>query len=531
MNVYFYNITKRRNSTATPPGTPTPDNYDCKLKDACSILNPSILLNYSGYPTWNYFKIENRYYWITDIVSVKNDLWLISGTIDALATHKSHIQNTSAFVLYDSTANNEIPDSRLAIKTTPTISMNSATMPWNFASGTGTYFVAIEGDGDMVDQGFADSATGVYITTINSINKIGLDFDGTDVTDALNTAMMQQFPANIRLNTAWGYIDSAKDCFDAITDSIAANDIAGAIGYSLITWSITPWIFWSGLIGTIKGLFTGADALKHVKSAYWLPFDVNSIGTQKNRVAIGSFVDNIGTSRLVSDPIVSDSVQITIPWQYSDWRNVQNTEIQIYIPLIGVINIPSSAVKGLNIITCHFALNVFSGSLAVKLTADGGNITLGTYGSNVIMPILVGDSNPDIPAITNTIVAGASLAVGAATGTAALTMGAAGAFAQSGLGAIQPISTSVGGIGGGCGNALGPIIHCSTICHNTSQNPSSLLSTIGTPTNQLKTLSGSGYCQTMNAQLNCAAQTGEPNPTDTEIQIINAALNSGVYLE
>jgi hypothetical protein len=148
-----------------------------------------------------------------------------------------------------------------------------------------------------------------------------------------------------------------------------------------------------------------------------------------------------------------------------------------------------------------------------------------------MMPILVGDSNPDIPAITNTIVAGGALLAGAATGTAAITAGAAGAFMQSGLGAKNPVSTTVGGIGGGCGNSLGSGIVCATICHNTSQSPSALIGTIGTPTNQLKTLNGSGYCQTMNAQLNVADQTGEPYPTQTEIQMVNKALNAGVYLE
>lgn len=529
MTVYFYTIGKRRNSTALPPATPTPDSYDCALKDSCSLINPTIILNYSGKPTWNYFKFEDRYYWITDIVSVKNDLWMISGTVDALASFQSHIKATSAFVLYDSTANTEIPDSRLGIYTTPSVQTEAVNMPWDFADGTGTYFIAIEGDGDLVDQGMADGATGVYRTDLSSIQKIGLDFDGSDVTDALNTAMTMQFPANIRFNTTWGYIDSAKDLFDALIDSLTNTDIAGVIGYGLMIWALSPWIFWSGLIGTVKGLFAGADALKHVKSAYWLPFKFTNIGTPKTKIALGSFVDTIGTSSLITDPIRSITVNVAIPWQYSDWRNVQNTEIQIYIPLIGTINIPASAVKGQSAITIFCGLNLFSGTFSVRLTCGG--VTLGTYGANCMMPVLVGDSNPDIPAITNTIVAGGALIAGAATGTAAITAGAAGAFMQSGLGAINPISTTVGGIGGGCGNSLGSGIVCATICHNTSQSPSALIGTIGTPTNQLKTLNGSGYCQTLNAQLNCTAIVGEPNPTDTEIQMINNALNTGVYLE
>ena len=502
MNVYFYNNTKRLKSTAAAPTYTAV--YDCVFKNPTSLLSPVLTLSLSSEPTYNYFSIGNRYYWITEIISLKNDLWQITGKIDALGTFRKHIQNTRAFVLYDSTANTEIPDSRLGVYTTPTVQSNTGVMPWSFASGTGTYFIAIEGDGDLVDQNMADGATGIYITDMSSIQKIGLDFDGTDVWDSLNTAMTTPFPANIKLNTSWGYINCSKDIFDAIEDSLNNNDVPGVIGYGLIGWMLLPWTFWTGLIGTIKGLITGADALKHVKSAYWLPFDFSTVGSQKDKLAIGSYIDQIGTSKLITDPIKDTYAAVSIPWQYTDWRNVQNTEIQVYIPLIGVINIPASAVRGQTVITIKCSINLYSGHFSVRL--ECGGVDLGTFGANTMMPILVGDSNPDIPAITNTIVAGAALAAGAATGTAALTAGAAGAFIQSGLGSIQPISTTVGGIGGGCGNSLGNAIVCTTICHNTSQEPSALLSTIGTPTNQLKTLSGSGYCQCLNAQVNCNPQ-------------------------
>ena len=500
MNVYFYNNTKRHNSTALPP-TYT-EMRDCKFKQPTSLLEPVLIVAFNTKPYYNYFSIDNRYYWITDITSLKEDLWQISGKVDVLATYRRHIQNTQAFVLYDSTTNTEIPDNRLGIKTTPTIQSNTGVMPWSFASGNGTYFVAIEGDGDLVDRGMADGATGIYITDMASIQKIGLDFDGSDVWDSLNTAMTTPFPANIKLQTTWGNINSSKDVFDAIEDSLNGGDVAGVIGYGLIGWMLLPWTFWTGIIGTIKGLITGADALKHVKSAYWLPFEFTGTGIQKNKIAIGSYIDQIGTSKRISDPIKDTYAAVSIPWQYSDWRNVQNTEIQVYIPLIGVVKIPASAVRGQTVITIKCSINLFSGQFSVRL--ECGGVELGTFGANAMMPILIGDSNPDIPAITNTVVAGAALAAGAATGTAALTAGAAGAFIQSGLSSIEPLSTTVGGIGGGCGNSLGTSIECTTICHNTSQTPSSLLSVIGTPTNKLKQLNGSGYCQTMNAQMNNA---------------------------
>ena len=78
---------------------------------------------------------------------------------------------------------------------------------------------------------------------------------------------------------------------------------------------------------------------------------------------------------------------------------------------------------------------------------------------------------------------------------------------------------------------MGILIVCTTICHNTSDNPADLLSIIGTPTNVLKQLNGSGYCQTMQAHLNTNAVVGESYPTESEVNAVNVALDTGVFLE
>ena len=172
---------------------------------------------------------------------------------------------------------------------------------------------------------------------------------------------------------------------------------------------------------------------------------------------------------------------------------------------------------------------MYSGSFSVRVQC--GDATLGSYGASCYMPILVGDSNANAPAITNTIAGTAGMIAGALTGTGALTAGAGMSMIMSGLESIVPISTSVGGIGGGAGNQLGILVVCTTICHNTSDAPSNLLPIIGTPTNVLKQLNGTGYCQTLNAHMNTAAVTGESYPTEAEVDDVNSALDSGVFLE
>ena len=205
------------------------------------------------------------------------------------------------------------------------------------------------------------------------------------------------------------------------------------------------------------------------------------------------------------------------------------TEIQVFIPLIGTVSVPASAVKGQGSITIYCSLNIYSGLFSVKLVSGG--VVLGTFGADCRMPIMVGDSNVNVGAIVNSIAAGAA-AIATGGSSAVATASLVGSAVASGFESLVPVNTTVGGIGGGAGSSLGANIWCTTICHDTSQTPSTLLPVIGTPTHQLKTLSNiSGYIQTSGAQLNMSAVTGEANPTEGEITEVNKMLDSGIYYE
>ena len=119
----FYNFSKRTNSTAVPSGGTA---VNVVLKDGCSLLDPVFLLELGDTPTWSYMQFEARYYKIMDIVSVKQNLWQISASVDVLATWKPNILAASAFVAYDTTANTEITDRRLSIKTSDVVAVQSS---------------------------------------------------------------------------------------------------------------------------------------------------------------------------------------------------------------------------------------------------------------------------------------------------------------------------------------------------------------------------------------------------------------------
>ena len=527
MQIVLYRTTKRDNSTATPDSAPALFSNritkDVRLKETTDVLNPTFIFNQSGHDGQNYVWAFGRYYWVTDIKYLANELMSIDCRIDPLGSYRGHIRNTQAYVLYDSTPNTEIPDTRLGVRSTPTTSQSTTEMPWGFSSGTGTKFIAIEGDGELVQEGKADGATGVYSVTDATIQDIGNGIDFNDFLSNIQAAysttpLLWQYKNNATWSNLASYMDGVP-----VTDFVT-----GIVG-GIAMFVNMIYLSWLALIQTIKGLITGGDALTHVKSAYWLPFNCYDEGTAKGRIAIGSFINTVPSAKLITTPFKTTVVNVGIPWQYSDWRNVQNTEIQLFIPLIGNVNIPASAVKGHSNISVRMNLNMFSGAFSVRLQC--GDVTLGSYGANCQMPILVGDSNANAPAITNTVVGVAGTVAGVATGNMALTAGSVTGMIQSGLQCIQPISTAVGGIGGGAGNQLGIAIVCTTICHNTSDAPSDLLPIIGTPTNVLKTLTGTGFCQTMQAHMNMAAIQGESYPTDAEVKQVNSALDSGVFLE
>lgn len=70
------------------------------LKDEASIVDPEILVAYSNPITANYAYIEqfSRYYYITDITSVRTGLWRIKMHTDVLKTFSQGILGSPAII-------------------------------------------------------------------------------------------------------------------------------------------------------------------------------------------------------------------------------------------------------------------------------------------------------------------------------------------------------------------------------------------------------------------------------------------------
>lgn len=133
ISIGFTTESKKENSTKQRTMSTT---HNCLLKNGCSLLYPTLLLELDTdtFPTYTGFKIENRYYSTTDIKSVRQNLFEISGKVDVLASYKSEIlassqlvsrqQNTYSPLLADKLypSYNKIDTEQISLNLTPALS-------------------------------------------------------------------------------------------------------------------------------------------------------------------------------------------------------------------------------------------------------------------------------------------------------------------------------------------------------------------------------------------------------------------------
>ena len=73
----------------------------CVLKEACSIERPTLLITTpTNISKYNYLYIEDfgRYYYIMDIVSVRNGLWEVSTQVDVLMSFANDIKQCTGII-------------------------------------------------------------------------------------------------------------------------------------------------------------------------------------------------------------------------------------------------------------------------------------------------------------------------------------------------------------------------------------------------------------------------------------------------
>lgn len=476
----YSGFSKRKNSTKQPTGG---TQITATLKDDVSMVQPIFIVQGNTF-TYNYIQFAGRYYFVDDVVSLRNNLTEIHCNIDVLATYKAAIQASSQYVLYYSHNNTEIVDGRLSTKTAITVDSSTETFN-NLGSG----------------QSYMITAVGSEGTSVFALDKSAADNMFTD----------------IDLNVAQAAFDSAVTVIQNNIDSLTPATVTDAL--KVVPKQILE-IFkvWT----SINNRTRFADSVgQYLKNCYVLPMAKANIGGADSAIKLGAWTANSrgnkGFPRLVYD-----SATLSIPWQATDWRrNAPYHEIYLYIPYIGLVGISPSEVIGVTNITVNASIDTYSGVTNFAVNAANGTV-LGQYSTNIAAPYAIGASNIDM------VSSGAQIVTNAAAGIVGGVGGNPLAVSGGALGvvnAIRPFDTSISSNGGAAGMGLGNTVKCFTVFHDTTVAPSSVSAVKGTPYNGVMSLSGvSGYVQTAGASVDIAGYGNEKD-------MVNNYLNGGIYIE
>ena len=163
IDVKFYIFSKKNNSTAQPSSviggnTEYITTFSCVIKDSSGIISPVISVQGGSTfnpayivglnKTLNYAYIQafgNRYYFV-DEWTYSDGYWTASLRLDVLASWKSYIGGSTAYVLRSaSNYDGSIIDDMYPTKNDITVTSKLATNPWQTSLSAGHYIVGIVG--------------------------------------------------------------------------------------------------------------------------------------------------------------------------------------------------------------------------------------------------------------------------------------------------------------------------------------------------------------------------------------------------
>lgn len=481
----YTGFSKKLNSTAQPSGGTV---YPCLIKNDTDFKNPVLQVQADDLSGVNYMQFNGEYFYVTSLISHRNNIWEIAGLRDPMATYKAAIGATNAFMLYGfgddvSDSNRRVPDERLAVSRVPQNELTSVAITGNvnFAPHSGTFILSAVGSGGGVAS-YALSA-GTMSALLNTIGQ-----------DALQKAKM-----------AFGAAFTPQDETEALT------------------------FIRNGLCDTLANEMAFGNAIQAIRDCHWIPFLVPAGSGAE--IMLGDFHTGVyGLSLSGADLIANDNFNVGIPWPVNDWKRM-NCQIQLALPLCGVVAIPVDKLNNKVNIEVNVAVDFLGGNLSYEVRSGGHIIT--TAGANCAVPYAVGSSNVSM----QNFISGAMQAIGggiqAAGGTVSAVMsagifgasdiaGGISSMAQGTMTAITPQIQCVGALGGCSAVALNNALLLS-LQYFPPIDEEATEAAFGHPVFSMSTpLPGYNMFRAFSVQ--CGG-------TPDEISRINAFFNSGAYYE
>ena len=348
-------FSKRSNSTLRPSGGTV---LNVRLLDAQDIVSPSFVLKENG-TKYNFLKWENRYYYITDITYLSRHRMVLSTSLDILATYKSNILNTTAYIQRASTGYNDlIPDSLVTNTNRVLASTNNVTASC-----------------------FAENGSGYYVLTCMS----------KSVANTTGVATCWVVNSNsLKLISNWfcngGVAKAFKELFEKPLDSI----------FSLKYIPFSSGVY-SGKVGASTDIELGGitPVASKVVTDYSQPIlddDGMIIGYKVDVEATATLAGAVG-SPFTSRSCPSYSYTISVPWATGIepfMKNGPYTSINLFVPYYGYVQIDPLKLSNGGVLDLNFCLDPITGDVTLRIFGDA-SMPIGLYTYNCSVDVPIGD--------------------------------------------------------------------------------------------------------------------------------------------
>lgn len=407
-------FSKLENSTAQPTTTGWAE-YSVTLKGGADLFNPTLTLSEDSQNLIgkNYAVMMSRYYFITGITALRNDLCEVELKLDSMATFKTQIGAASLYVLRSASAfNGNIRDTYYPIK----------------ANSTKTHGVQLP----RIVQDHETSIPGDYSSGVIVLNVAGTGTSG-------GSTLIEMLPS---------------DFANLITQLY--TDING--------FQITD------IISKVVQTF-GGNPQSLINSAMWFPFAFDPDGGT-DYIKIGSWTSSSIIGGVITDPAISlPDVTFTLPKHplaatRGGYLNLSPyTQYELGLPGCGVVSLDTGKLQNETGITIRRYMDAFSGQLFVKVTADSSNQMIAYMNGQIGIPISLRGANNANSLIGGALATAGALVGAAITGGASTMIGAVSAGVGTALEAVggTPVSSSMGA---GFAGITDERIWLDTICYD-----------------------------------------------------------------
>ena len=475
MEIVLYKFNKKVNSTAVPSSSDESLTLTCQVKTPSSIITPTVQLakttspigyNYTFIPDWG------RYYFIQDITYALG-VWVLSLSVDVLASFRSQILNSSQYVLRSaSESDGAVIDHNYPTKASSTKGLSyGGNVTINAGSPVSGYFDGILLTGCYVIQVYSDNSSGVTAYALN------------------------QAAFNSLLSNLMSYVPSDMD------------DVSAGVAKQL--W----------------------DPLQYIVSVQWFPaFPDKDAGTSRSSINFGGYPISVSGTCKSFDPTAWDRMfcDISVP-KHPDasvhpyMQLTPFSNYRLYFEPFGTIELDTTKLYGVNTIRCNWYLEYQKGLAHLTVTDASAS-------TNVIATAdaVFGVDIPIAQLTSDYIGAGSSMFEGAARATANLVTGNI-------FGAVGNVVSSIGqGVASMLPNMTGRGTPGSFLIFR-GESPRieyQLMDIVGRdpdrfgePLCQIRTLSS------LDGFTVCSDASIESPATAAERSRIELFLNSGVFLE